>query len=130
MDYCSRKKLESNMGAKETNPKKERKEKPLEEKTPTNIISFNLFKEGKSVVEIAKERNMAVSTIEGHLSFFIANGEIDINEIVPPEKQLLIKEAVKIHGRESLKILKDNLPEDITYGEIRMVMATEKNDKT
>jgi Helix-turn-helix domain len=38
----------------------------------------------------------------------------------------LIKEAVKIHGRESLKIIKENLPEDITYGEIRMVLAAEK----
>jgi hypothetical protein len=46
--------------------------------------------------------------------------------MVSEEKQLLIKEAVKIHGRSSTKILKDNLPEDISYGEIRMVMAVEK----
>lgn len=125
-DYCDRNNLESNMDAKETNPKKEKKEKPVEERTPTNTISFNLFKEGKSLAEIAKERNMAVSTIEGHLTSFVANGEIDISEIVSAEKQLLIKEAVKIHGRESLKIIKENLPDDITYGEIRMVMAAEK----
>ena len=130
MDYCSKNNLESNMGEKEPNVKRERKEKPLEEKTPTNIISFNLFKEGKSVLEIAKERNMAVSTIEGHLAPFVANGELDINEMVSEEKQLLIKEAAKIHGRESFKTLKDNLPENITYGEIRMVMAGEKKDKT
>jgi hypothetical protein len=125
-DYCDRNNLESNMSAKETNHKKEKKEKPVEERTPTNMVSFNLFKEGKSVTEIAKDRNMAISTIEGHLSSFIANGEIEINEIVSAEKQLLIKEAVKIHGRESLKIIKENLPEDITYGEIRMVLAAEK----
>ena len=45
-DYCSKNNLESNMAAKETNPKKEKKERPLEERIPTNIISFNLFKEG------------------------------------------------------------------------------------
>ncbi|HEV2831016.1 MAG TPA: helix-turn-helix domain-containing protein [Hanamia sp.] len=129
-DYCDRNNLESNMDAKETNPKKERKEKPVEERTPTNIVSFNLFKEGKSVTEIAKDRNMAISTIEGHLTSFVANGEIDINKMVSEKKQFLIKEAAKIHGRESFKTLKENLPEDISYGEIRIVMAAEKmNEK-
>ncbi|MEO5649706.1 MAG: helix-turn-helix domain-containing protein [Ginsengibacter sp.] len=123
-DYCSRYNIESNMAAKEGNPKRERKEKSLEERTPTNIISFNLFKEGKSIVDIAKERNLAVSTVEGHLASFVANGEIDINKMVSMEKQSLIKEAAKVYGKESFKILKENLPEDIGYGEIRMVIST------
>ena len=76
--------------------------------------------------DIAKERNMAISTIEGHLASFVASGEIDINKIVSEEKHSLIKGAAKTHGRESFKTLKDNLPENITYGEIRMVMAAEK----
>ena len=127
-DYCGRNNLESNMTAKSGNPKKEAKEKPLEEKTPTNTISYNLFKEGKSVAEIAKERNFAITTIEGHLASFVATGELDINKMVSIEKQLLIKGAAKIHGRESFKTLKENLPENISYGEIRMVMAAEKMD--
>jgi hypothetical protein len=125
-DYCSRDNLESNMAAKEGNPKRERKEKSLEEKTPTNIISFNLFKEGKSIEEIAKERNFVVTTIEGHLAAFIASKQINIDDLVSQEKQLLIKEAAKVHGKESFKTLKDNLPDNISYGELRMVMAAEK----
>ena len=125
-DYCDRNDLESNMAAKEGNPKRERKEKSIEEKTPTNIISFNLFKEGKSIAEIAKERNFAITTIEGHLAPFVTKGELDINKMVSEEKQLLIKEAIKIYGSEGFKTLKENLPEDVTYGEIRMVMAAEK----
>jgi hypothetical protein len=125
-DYCYKNNLESNMAGKEEHPKKERKEKALEVKTPTNIVSFNLLKEGKSIPEIAKERSLAIGTIEGHLATFVANGEVDISEIVSKDKQLLINQAVKIYGRESIKTLKDNLPEEITYGEIRMVMAAEK----
>jgi hypothetical protein len=128
-DYCDRNDLESNMAAKEANPKRERKEKSTEEKTPTNILSFNLFKEGKSIAEIAKERNFAVTTIEGHLATFVAKGELDINKMVSQEKQLLIKEAIKIYGSESFKTLKENLPEDVTYGEIRMVTAAVKGDE-
>ncbi len=129
-DYCDRNDLETNMAAKEGTPKRERKEKSTEEKTPTNIISFNLFKEGKSIAEIAQERNFAVTTIEGHLASFVEKGELDINKMVPVEKQNLIKEAAKIHGRESFKILKENLPEEVTYGEIKMVMAAEKSGET
>jgi len=49
--------------------------------------------------------------------------------MVSPEKQNQVKEAARIHGRESFKTLKENLPEEITYGEIRMVMAAEKRDE-
>jgi len=125
-DYCARNNLESNMSSKETTPKRESKEKSLEEKTPSNIISFNLFKEGKSIEEIAKERNFSITTIEGHLAAFVATGEIDINKMVSEEKQELIKAAIKIQCTSGTKNLKDNLPESISYGEIRMVIAAEK----
>jgi ATP-dependent DNA helicase RecQ len=127
-DYCSRNNLESNMDAKAEQPKRERKEKSLDEKTPTNTISFNLFKEGKTIEEIAKERNFTISTIEGHLSTFIASKQINIGDLVSEEKQKLIKEAIQIHGMSGTRNLKDNLPEDISYGEIRMVIAAEKVD--
>jgi len=128
-DYCSRNNLESNMSSKEGNPKKERKEKSLEERTPTNILSFNLYKEGKSIAEIAKERNLATTTIEGHLLPFIASKQINIDDLVSPDKQKIIREAIHIHGSDSTKTLKDNLPEDISYGEIKMVMSAEKAGK-
>ncbi|KAA9041491.1 AAA family ATPase [Ginsengibacter hankyongi] len=125
-EYCSANNIETNIVAKEANPKRERKEKNNEVKTDTKTLSYNLFKEGKTVAEIAKERNFTVSTIEGHLGWFVGNGDIDINELVSLEKQLLIKAAAKTYGNSSHKILKDNLPENITYSEIRLVMAVEK----
>ena len=124
--YCSRLNIKTNMDAKAANPKRERKEKSNEVQTDTKTISFNLFKEGKSVAEIAKERNFTISTIEGHLAWYVGNGEIDINKLVPVQKQTLIKDAAKIHGTQSLKSLIENLPKDISYGEIRLVMAAEK----
>jgi ATP-dependent DNA helicase RecQ len=70
-----------------------------------------------------------VSTIQAHLTSFIAKGEVDINKIVPGEKQLLIKEAIKIYGRQSFKTLKDDLPEDVSYGEIKMVIAAQEREE-
>ncbi|HEY5371426.1 MAG TPA: helix-turn-helix domain-containing protein [Hanamia sp.] len=125
-DFCTRSSIKSNMGAKDSNPKIERKEKSLEEKIPSHILSFNLFKEGKSIAEIAKERSMTTGTIEGHLGSFIASKQINIDDLVSVEKQGLIKEAAKIYGKESFKALKEKLPRDISYSDLRMVLALQK----
>ena len=95
-------------------------------KTDTKEFSYNLYKEGKAIAEIAEERNFTLSTIEGHLAFYVGSGDIDITEMVTVEKQLLIKSAIKSYGRMSNKVLKENLPENITYSEIRLVLASEK----
>ena len=125
-DYCRRNNLKTNMQAKAPVAKRERKDKSDEIKTDTKTLSYNLFKEGKSVAEIAKERNFTIGTIEGHLAYYVGKGEIDVNKLVSLEKQLLIKAAAKEHGASNHKVLKDNLPENISYSEIRMVLASEK----
>jgi len=127
-EYCSRNGIETNMAAL---PSKASKEKALREKnavakTDTKTVSFNLYKKGKTIAEIASARNLTVGSIENHLIPFISDGEIDINDIVPEKKQKLIAEAVAIHGSQSQTTIIKNLPDDITYGEIRMVLATGK----
>jgi hypothetical protein len=124
--YCHRHGIETNIFAKEDNPKKERKEKSSEPKIDTKTVSFTLFKEGKTVSEIATERNLAKGTIEGHLTHFISTGEIDVNELVSKEKQEQIKNAVTKFGDVGHRILIENLPESISYNEIKMVLAAEK----
>jgi ATP-dependent DNA helicase RecQ len=127
-EYCSRNGIETNMHAL---PSKASKEKALREKntvakTDTKTTSFNLYKEGKNIAEIAAERNLSVATIEGHFVPFIMEGEIEINDLVSPKKQQLILDAVAIHGALSHKTLIENLPADFTYGEIKMVLAAGK----
>ncbi len=109
-------------------PKRERKEKPAsattERPTDTRRVSYSMFKQGKTIVEIAEERNLNSGTIESHLSYYIASGEILIDDLVDKHKEEAIKKAAEIFGRDSLRILKENLPEEISYGEIRMVLAS------
>ncbi|MEP7255683.1 MAG: helix-turn-helix domain-containing protein [Ferruginibacter sp.] len=125
-NYCERNGLESRMHAKADNPKKERKSKSTKPKTGSKTLSFELYKAGKGIAEIAKERNYVTSTIESHLSYFVGTGDIGIDEIVSKEKQALINEAAAIHGTLNLKALVDNLPKSISYGEIRMVLSANK----
>jgi hypothetical protein len=127
--YCQQYNIETNMVAKAANPKRERKsaeEKTTAGKIDTKTASFDLYKQGKSLAEIAKERNLATSTIESHLAYFIGNGQIDINDFVNKEKQQQIKNAAAIHGTLSHKTLMENLPAGIGYGDVKMVLACEK----
>ena len=128
-DYCSTHDIETNMFAKVGPPKKERKQKTAEvkpDKPDTKLLSFNLYKEGKDLATIAKERNLAPSTIESHLAHFVGKGEIDIKEFVSDERQKLIRAVAAEHGLLSHKTIIENLPEGYTYGEIRMVVAAIK----
>jgi PIF1-like helicase/Helix-turn-helix domain/HRDC domain/Helicase len=127
-EFCSRNGIETNMAALPTKAVKEKaaREKNTITKTDTKTISFNLYKEGKTISQIATERNLTVGTIEGHLIPFIGDGEITINDLVSEKKQALILQAVAIHGILSHKTLIENLPADISYGELRMVLAADK----
>ncbi len=127
--YCSRHNLESNMAEKLANPKRERKTKTAGSKIETKTVTFNLYKEGRTVPDIAQDRNLTIGTIEGHLAWFVGNGDIEVNDLVTAEKQKLINDAITIHGIQSHAALINNLPKDISYGELRMVIASlQKNE--
>jgi len=105
-------------------PKRERKERPeKKEASNTQMISLKMFKTGLPIDEIAEQRNMTVSTIEGHLSVFIASGELNISQFMPRDKTEQIMKAIKQTGQvHAIKPIKDLLPEEISYGEIKMAM--------
>jgi ATP-dependent DNA helicase RecQ len=90
--------------------------------TDTKRESFELFRSGKSVKEIAETRVLTVGTIEGHLAHFILEGELEIEEIVPKEKIPVIEEAIRVHGDSLLASLKSVLGDEYSYGEIRAVV--------
>ncbi len=122
--YCSRFNIETNIAAKSMNPKREKKEKNTGVKPNSKMVSFELFKAGKSVGEIARERNFVADTILGHLAHFVGTGEIELDKLVSKEKQLLIKLALEKHGSSGHKVVLESLPEDYTYGDIKMVLAS------
>lgn len=91
----------------------------------TNHISLGMFRSGKSVSEIADERNLKTSTIEGHLSSFINSGEVRLEDLVPLSKIQPIREAVlKFNETGALSPIKEYLGEEYSYGEIRAVIES------
>lgn len=85
----------------------------------TKYISYELYKKGKSIAEIAQQRGFVNTTIENHLAWFIGQGELDILDLLSIEKFAAIKDKLSDLNTYSLK---EALGDDYSYGEIRMVI--------
>lgn len=92
----------------------------------TKKISFDMFNTGLSMADIAKERGLVESTIQGHLCFFVEKGELDINRILSTEKQNAIKAAILKTMDNSFKSVKEELGEYFSYGEIKLMAAHQR----
>ncbi len=90
---------------------------------PTRDITFDLHRQGLTPAKIAKERGLAVSTIEGHLARLIQDGRIDISSLLPNEKIVKIEATITDNIDKNLSELKRDLGDDIAYAEIRYVKA-------
>src|SRR3989338_2008967 len=86
--------------------------------------TFGLFMAGKSIEEISKERNLAISKIYDHLYRLVANNYLSSSEFVPENTiQQILEAKNKLPNVTKLKEIKELLPEEITYNEIRCVLA-------
>jgi len=101
----------------------EHQERPNKKKADTKKISLDLFKEGRSVSQIAEERKLGVTTIEGHLAHYVGTGEIRVTEFVSQAKVDLI--ASYFEGADDLKMgpVKEALGDKVSWSEIRFVVS-------
>jgi tRNA uridine 5-carbamoylmethylation protein Kti12 len=114
-----------NSYCKEHGIERELLELPIKEKkikTDTKKLSFDLFKQGKTVSEIAKERAFTTGTIEGHLAHYILSAEISVFDIVPKIKVAKIMAYIIQNPESSTLEVKIALGDDVSYGEIRAVL--------
>jgi len=102
--------------------RKEKEIKTKAKKGDTNRMSLHLFRENKTISEIATLRGLSPITIESHLVSFIPTGEIAIGELVPEEKIDTIKKAIHDHGGNFLSPIKEMLGDNFSYVEIKAVM--------
>jgi len=91
----------------------------------TKQISFDMFNNGLSIDQIAEKRELVVSTIQGHLGFFVENGELNIDKLVSPAKQKKIKQILSQVHDNSLKTVRDQLgdKDNYSYGDIKLVIS-------
>jgi nucleoside-triphosphatase THEP1 len=92
------------------------------QKGETQRISLQLFKKGNSIGEIAQQRNLAFSTIEGHLAGFVITGEVDILDIIDEIKLGKILVLMEENPATSSAELKKQLGNDFSYNQVKAAM--------
>ncbi len=97
--------------------------------TPTKLLTLNLFNAGKSIADIARERELGIATIENHLAYFVSTGELAIEKIVAPEKLPRIVAVIEKVGDLALSPLKAELGDEVSYGEIKAVVEEVRRKK-
>lgn len=94
------------------------------QKGASRLRTLELFQSGMTAREIARERDLTPQTIENHLAFYVSTGDLPLTAIAPPEHQQLIRQAAATFQRSyGLAELRELLPKEITYLEIRCTLA-------
>jgi ATP-dependent DNA helicase RecQ len=86
--------------------------------------TLRLLQQGRTLEEVAQIRGRNVSTVCCMVANLVESGEADFKPgWIPGDHQEKIEQACVRLGFERLKALKDALPEQITYDEIKLVVA-------
>lgn len=96
--------------------------KPKPKKSETKATSLKLFKTGKSIEQIALERELTTNTIFGHLASFLTTGEVKITDLISEENYTELKRMIPTKTFEGLSDLKSQLNDKFSYAEIKLVL--------
>lgn len=90
----------------------------------SHLVSYEMYREGKSLNEISAERKITLVTVQDHLLRCFQEGHpVDWSAFITSRNEELILEAINKLGASKLRPLKDELPEEIDYFEIKAVIC-------
>jgi ATP-dependent DNA helicase RecQ len=103
-----------------------------EKKTAPALETLQLLAQGKSFEDIARIRGRQIATVVNAVAGLVEKGDLEFRpEWIDRNKRAVIEAACASLGLERLerlKPLKDSLPPEITYEEIRLVVARFRRD--
>jgi len=103
-------------------------------KTAPALETLQLLREGKTLEEIAQIRGRQIATVINSVANLVENGDISFHPAwVDRTKQSVIEAACLREGVDKidrLKPLKEVLPPEVTYDEIRLVLAKLRKEKS
>lgn len=95
------------------------------EKGDTYKVTFELYKQGLTIAEIAGNRNLSPTTIFSHLAKLYADGkDINIYDFITSEEVEQVKKAKEaLENPEALKPYFDYFKEEMDYSKIRLALT-------
>lgn len=118
-NYCRAQNIER--GVFDLEIKEEKEPKIVKESSKEQ--SLQLYKQGKSIDEIAEERNVTKGTILNHLSHYIKSGEICALDFINEQKLQMMLNLFQKNEQISLSSAKEKLGDEYSYDEIKIGMA-------
>lgn len=103
----------------------EKGEAGLQLRENTYVVTYEYYRKGETVAQIAQRRNLHVATIYSHLARLYEEGyEVDLDAFIRPEEVKQILDAIDIiGGGERVKEVFDFLKGEVPYYKIRLAMA-------
>ena len=95
----------------------------------TIIKTLDYLKTGLKPSQIAVKRKLTESTIYGHVAELIGNGHLEVSDFISQEKYMKVAEAIREVQSEKLSEIKSSCGEDISYSDIKMVLADVQRKK-
>ncbi|WP_338586674.1 DNA helicase RecQ [Clostridium baratii] len=121
-----------NAKSKTTNSKTTKR---ISDKKKSFEITIEELKEGRSFIDIAKDRGITVSTVMSHIYKFLSDGgkvdfEINFTNLFTKEDEEEVIRAIKKIGYNKLKPIKEEVRDDISYDTIKYIILkyTLEND--
>ncbi|MCB0561295.1 MAG: DNA helicase RecQ [Lewinellaceae bacterium] len=101
-------------------------------KASTYQVTYEMYQRGLSVEEIARKRQINLSTIYSHLAILYEQGyDITLEEMVSPaEVDKVLKSLRYLQEPYKLKDIFDYLGEQVPYHRIRLALAYGKREET
>lgn len=93
------------------------------EKKDTVEHSLELFRQGKTIEQIAAEGSLTVPTAESHMAKAIGSGRLLLNDYVSSNDSALIESAINEFGSVALKAVFDALNKQYSFGKLRACAA-------
>lgn len=103
------------MGSKVSKPKKK----------DTTLVTYDLYKQGKSIEEISIERKIATTTVYSHIAKLYSSGKaINIFDFVSKSEVEAVKKAkIELDAPKALRAYFEYFNEDLDYFKIRLALS-------
>jgi len=120
--YCEANDLTSRIQLRPARQRRLSRRSP-ELESDTKRESLRLVEEGRDLKEVADARNLAESTVEGHLAYYVSQGRLDASRFLDMLRIPGIQQARDKAERPGISAIKEILGEGYSYREIRMALA-------
>jgi len=106
----------------EKNSKKRKEAK--EPKKTTHEVTYDMWKAGKSIDEIASERQLSLNTVEGHFTQLIRQELVELSELMDQKRISEIEDYFEGYEELSLTPLKNKLGDKVSWTELKWIQAS------